>query len=929
MTKDHKANATEFRNWCRACLQTHHDTALHDPLASGVRMLMIDLWDRLADGKSDREDLSKLAKLISDDGLAARAKRLADRSDFRDWSVVVRDAFSTLPRDNINAVCAVLGQTRAGIVFTAHPTFALSRKLRAAAGAMVDGKDADLSGIPHAPDAPLTLQAEHDDVLQAISRAQRAIRRLLEAVFDWAAETYPQDWASIRPAPFSLATWVGYDLDGRTDIHWAETFRIRLEEKSLQLNRYVEALNGIGAASDIASELSVAGQEAAEQSRLFSVDLDDPENIVRAANRLTEKHPGRMTSLEGVKSRLEALIAETDDIAIKKTLLVLLAEMTAYGLGVARIHLRVNAAQVRSALRTDLGLEDGRAFNERTALDAAAGVAAKAKKRNINFASVFQEQMTARRQFMLCAQFLKHVDSDTPIRFLIAEIEAPATIMGAIYLARLYGVNENVDISPLFETPDAIERGGRFIERLLEEAEFVDYVNRRGRLSIQCGFSDSGRFMGQIAADFAIERLHILTARALAQKGLRDIEVVIFNTHGESMGRGALPENFEKRLDYLMTPWTRARYAHERLRLNTECSFQGGDGFLHFETDSLATRTMQTIFSWSRREPIQPDDDRFYSDLNFSWDVYRAIKNFQEDLFDDPNYQAALGNFAPNLLPVTGSRKTRRQSGTSKNDAARSLRAIPHNAILQQLAAPANVFGGMGTSAVHEPERFKALIETSARMKQAFAMAENARRLTSLSVLRTYASLYDPSFWVVRSARSLIEADRRAPLAVAGQLSKRSLDTALGRLANRLSVDRQKFDLAAHELGREQCGDLPFSEDLYILHAIRMTLMAHGFVLTASTPPFSARHELSHEALIDLALDLNFEEVAAAIEEIFPESDNAPAAFEALSERMSDTERRGGGYEQLWREIASPLREIDRSIKEITVSISHYYDAFG
>ena len=45
--------------------------------------------------------------------------------------------------------------------------------------------------------------------------------------------------------------------------------------------------------------------------------------------------------------------------------------MTACGLGVARIHLRVNAAQVRSALRADLGLEPDAGFLGRTALDVA------------------------------------------------------------------------------------------------------------------------------------------------------------------------------------------------------------------------------------------------------------------------------------------------------------------------------------------------------------------------------------------------------------------------------------------------------------------------------------------------------------------------------------------------------------------------------
>ena len=556
------------------------------------------------------------------------------------------------------------------------------------------------------------------------------------------------------------------------------------------------------------SLLADAGAEAAEQAEAFAADLADPAAVVAAANRLTAESPARLTSLAEIRAALTALIAEADDDAAL-ALGAIRAEMDLYGLGVARIHLRVNAAQVRSALRADLGLGGDRAFHDRTALDAAAAKTAAAERRAVNFATVYEEQMTARRQFMLCAQILKHIDEDAPIRFLIAEVEAPATVMGALYLARLYGVDHRLDISPLFETPDAIERGGRLIERLLEEEEFVDYVRRRRRLSVQCGFSDSGRFMGQIAATLAIERLHILVSRALSARGVADVEVVVFNTHGESLGRGAHPGRYDERLDYLMSPWARSRFARDGLRLNAEMSFQGGDGFLHFQTPQLAEASLQAIFAWSQAAPAADFDDRYYKDINFSWDVYRAVKGWQEDLWADENYQAALAAFSKNLLPPSGSRRVRRGKPGGKEE-ARALRAIPHNAVLQQLAALANVLGGVGTAADREPERFRELVEGSPRLRRVLGVAVAARRMTSLSILRAYANLYDPAFWTVTAARL---SDRAAAIAlhrVAVRLEARALDVALGRLANHLSIDRQKFDAALATF--KQGVSAPFSE---------------------------------------------------------------------------------------------------------------------
>ena len=65
----------------------------------------------------------------------------------------------------------------------------------------------------------------------------------------------------------------------------------------------------------------------------------------------------------------------------------------------------------------------------------------------------------------------------------------------------------------------------------------------------------------------------------------------------------------------------------------------------------------------------------------------------KRSLYNDPNYIKLLSGFGQNLLIPTGSRASKR----SKSDMPaclipRQLRAIPHNAILQQFGIPANIF---------------------------------------------------------------------------------------------------------------------------------------------------------------------------------------------------------------------------------------------
>jgi phosphoenolpyruvate carboxylase len=201
-----------------------------------------------------------------------------------------------------------------------------------------------------------------------------------------------------------------------------------------------------------------------------------------------------------------------------------------------------------------------------------------------------------------------------------------------------------------------------------------------------------------------------------------------------------------------------------------------------------------------------------------------------------------------------------------------------------------------------------------------------ARRLTSLAVLRTYADLFSPSFWTIRAARTDDDGSAEIAFRIAERLDQRELDVALERLANLLSSDRRRFDAVCHEI-YPASGDAPFDADLYVLHAVRMVLIVQGLGLAASVPQFSARHDLTREALIDQAIDVQFAEVADAIAEIFPVTSETPREFSALEEHASVSAQ--AGYPEIEREITAPLRALDAAIKEITVGIGHFYGGFG
>ena len=138
----------------------------------------------------------------------------------------------------------------------------------------------------------------------------------------------------------------------------------------------------------------------------------------------------------------------------------------------------------------------------------------------VDFGALLAEQASATRLMMTVAQIIKHVDGSPPVRFLIAETETGYTLLAALWLARLFGIERHIEISPLFETAEALEQGATVLEEALRSPHYRAYLQTTGRLALQFGYSDSGRYVGQLAASYLIERLRLKIGQTLAAHGV-------------------------------------------------------------------------------------------------------------------------------------------------------------------------------------------------------------------------------------------------------------------------------------------------------------------------------------------------------------------------------------------------------------------------
>jgi phosphoenolpyruvate carboxylase len=549
-----------------------------------------------------------------------------------------------------------------------------------------------------------------------------------------------------------------------------------------------------------------------------------------------------------------------------------------------------------------------------------------------NLAALAVESTTAVRQFLAMAAILKHVDADTPIRLLIAECEQPTTVLAALYFARLFGIAGHVDVSPLFETETALEHGGRFLDALLAEPAYQAHARQRGRVAIQTGFSDAGRFVGQVPAALAIERLQGRLARAMAANGLADVAALIFNTHGESMGRGAHPASFADRLAWPMSRWARARFAHAGIRVEAEASFQGGDGYLFFGHDALALATLVRVAAETPKLASGGEDDPFYSRTDLSLDHYRMIRRHQRELFEARPYARAITAFGLGLIPVTGSRRLKRQSdiGSDREASLRTIRAIPHNAILQQLGYPVNVLAGMGTAAGDAAEALAALLAGSARGRQLLGLVEAANAIASIKTLAAYGELFNSAYWATRPYRGTETALSRPCLALAEKLVEDDRSGQFRRLASMLRVDNIKLRQLLDHLPAKAPD--PAAEatrrTLGVLHALRLALMQHLFLRAVEMPAFSRRNDISRDDVVDMILSLRIDDALAQMRRAFPVSGPDIGDY-AMDEATDWPDGDPQAYAGIQRRFIAPIEQASKLIPLISIAIANHFGAYG
>jgi phosphoenolpyruvate carboxylase len=904
-----------------------------DPFGDPVLSVALAITRRMDTGELTEERIAALIRCLRDQAFADRARRVAAYVGGTDPAAneavlagLAQHLHRPDPKDSPVRWAeyrAHVERTRFAAVFTAHPTFALPRDVnQTLADAASSGEAPTPSYESHRPTG-VTLQEEFDQAVHAMKNGRDAIDRMNAAFLSVARGAWPDRWTELVPRPVILTSWVGYDTDGRTDIGWWDTIRLRLEMKKLQMERLFVQFSALPGGGALAARTSKA-LEAIQAQIAASPKTEEPRAVARFAQELIGRRDDAMASPEPLLPLLDEAIAGADDEA-RLAYCVARAGLMSHGMSLTHTHTRLNSAQLHNVVRQRLGIADPPEdpSHRRSLLAKINGALDKVEPIAVDFGSLITERASAARLMMSIAQIVKHIDNVTPVRFLIAETESGYTLLSALWLARLFGIEKHIEISPLFETAEALQHGATVLEEALRSPHYRDYLQQTGKLALQFGYSDSGRYVGQTAASYLIERLRLKIADTLKRFGVSGVEVVLFDTHGESIGRGAHPGSLGDRLKYLSPTASRQAMNRAGLAVREEAAFQGGDGYMLFGTPQLALAVIARIAEHTFHPAAGPIEDPVYADPDFAADFFATVQNGMEQLVEDQGYAALLGAFGPALIDKTGSRPAARQSdgvaSAARISHPRELRAIPNNAILQQLGWCANTLQGLGAAAARHPEVFGEMRENSRRFRRALDLPAHALAHSDLDVLRAIISTLDPRSWLARAANTRRPGRREALVAVARALERLDVWASVQSMFRRIQSDHLALRVAWPESPRMRPREV-------LLHAVRLALIHRIWLLSTEIPDFSPRHNVTRLMLDAAILRLDIERSLTLLGEIFPAATD-PAVDADYGEPKAP--RTTEAYRREHDEIFDPIKRMFGMVREVATAVTHEVGAFG
>ncbi len=492
---------------------------------------------------------------------------------------VARFAAQHIPADRLTAT---LEQLEVRPVLTAHPTEAVRRSILdhqdrigeelAQLRAPLSARERDrvrqriatqVEVLWHTDEVRSVRPRVLDEVGNALFYLERTFFDAIPDVHQQLAEALVRHYPDIRvplDPPIRLGSWVGSDQDGNPNANAAMlTETLRLQRRTL-LTRYRERVREMARDLSQSTRLTQVSDELTASIRRDEAELadyaetlspgtaDEPYRrklsfVWRRLGATLDGEPTAYASADDLARDLDLL-----DVSLRRhaggavadgDLLRLRRQVRTFGFIGARLDVRQHRAVVRAA-----GIEVVNRLGAASDRRRSATLNPPPISLDAGRWSPATGNLLATLSAMAAAQKAAPGSAQT---FILSMTESGDDVLQTLFLAGLAGLHDlsadpprsAVDIVPLFETSEALERAPAIIESLLSDPVYARQLDgRSGIQEVMLGYSDSNKEVGYLSAAWALDRAHEAIATVVARHGR---QLRIFHGRGGTVGRGGGP----------------------------------------------------------------------------------------------------------------------------------------------------------------------------------------------------------------------------------------------------------------------------------------------------------------------------------------------------------------------------------------------------
>ena len=411
------------------------------------------------------------------------------------------------------------------------------------------------------PSEQMTVADELEHVLFFVTDVlYRAIPPFYEDIENAVTRIYGDDGKHIEiPTILHFGSWVGGDMDGNPNVG-AKTIRETLaRQRSLILDLYYSECASLSAKLSQSTGRSSFSQDVLDKITEYRVVFANAYHAVPARHRdmpyrvflqlvqqrLQSTYDDDVMPYEKVDEFMNDIQMIADSLKANKgefaglfAVRRLLRRISTFGFHMVTLDVRQDAEVHRNVVGECLGEEDWLEMSADARADRIVEAISTRESAPMKLSTTARKTIAV---FQAIASCNRKYGPKAIGPFVISMTQGRDDILSVILLAQwgeLHDKRGNVplDIAPLLETVDDLQKGPAIIESLLSTELYRKHLSRRDdRQTVMIGYSDSNKDSGLASARWALQAAQEIIASTTQSHG---IELTLFHGRGGTISRG-------------------------------------------------------------------------------------------------------------------------------------------------------------------------------------------------------------------------------------------------------------------------------------------------------------------------------------------------------------------------------------------------------